>query len=102
VSELVAAYKYVLDTVGTNQIDVDVETSVDFDKMNPALAQLQAERPGSTVSFTLMVQSDDYGLTPALGVELLKHAKAAGVDVNIGNSPLRISRRLDSTDVPLK
>lgn len=81
---MVGAYKYILDTVETNHIDIDVETSIDFDKVNPALAKLQADRPGTTVSFTLMVQSDDYGLTPLLGVELLKHAKASGVNVHTG------------------
>ncbi|RWR98620.1 hypothetical protein B4U79_08731, partial [Dinothrombium tinctorium] len=38
-----------------------------------------------TVSFTLMVQGDDYGLTPTLGVEVLKKAKENGLEVDMVN-----------------
>jgi hypothetical protein len=37
------------------------------------------------VSYTLMVQGDDFGLTPALGTDLLTNAKANGVNVGIVN-----------------
>lgn len=83
--QLATAYKRVLDVVGTNHLDVDVETTVNFDLMNQALAQVQRERPEVTVSFTLMIQGEDYGLTPALGVDLLKNAKQNGVRVDIVN-----------------
>ena len=82
---LLGAYKKVLDTVGTNHLDVDVEAPVNLDIMNGALAALQRERPDVTVSFTLPVQGDDYGLTNALGVDVLKSAKAKGVRVDIVN-----------------
>ena len=43
--------------------------------MNSALKILQQEKPDLTVSFTLMIQGDDYGLTDALGVGVLKSAE---------------------------
>jgi hypothetical protein len=82
---LATAYRKILDTVGTSHLDVDVEASIPTDMVNKALAQVQRERPGTTVSYTLMVQGDDYGLTPALGVDVLKNAKANGVNVTIVN-----------------
>jgi len=85
-ADLARAYKEVLDAVGTNHLDVDVETTVNLDLMNQALAQVQRERPDVTVSFTLMIQGEDYGLTPALGVDLLKNAKQNGVRVDIVNA----------------
>lgn len=54
--------------------------------MNQALAKVQQERPDVTVSFTLMIQGEDYGLTPALGVDVLKSAKQNGVRVDIVNA----------------
>jgi chitinase len=53
--------------------------------MNKALAKVQRERPEVTVDFTLMVQSEDYGLTPMLGFDLLKNAVRHGVNVNVVN-----------------
>jgi chitodextrinase len=84
-SALAAAYKQVIDTLRVTHIDVDIEASVNVDLMNKALAQVQRDRPGTTVSFTLMVQSDDFGLTPTLGVDLLTNAKGNGVNVGIVN-----------------
>lgn len=86
VEALATAYKRVLDVVRTNHLDVDVEASVNLNLMNGALAQVQRERPDVTVSFTLMVQGEDYGLTPALGVDLLRNAKQNGVRVDIVNA----------------
>ncbi|ODM94045.1 putative bifunctional chitinase/lysozyme [Orchesella cincta] len=86
VDDLATAYKTALDAVGTNHLDVDVETTVNFDLMNQALAKVQQERPDVTVSFTLMIQGEDYGLTPALGVDLLVNAKRNGVRVDIVNA----------------
>ena len=60
--------------------------TVYIDQMNKALAQLQRERPSTTVSYTLMVQAEDYGLTPGLGVDLLKNAAANNVRVDIVNA----------------
>lgn len=83
--ELANAYKTVLDAVGTNHVDVDIEATVDADRMNKALAKVQRERPNTTVSYTLMVQAEDYGVTPSLGVDILRNAKSNGVQVTTVN-----------------
>jgi chitodextrinase len=84
-AQLANAYKQVIDTLGLTHLDIDIEATVNVDMMNKALRQVQQERPGTVVSFTLMVQGDDYGLTPQLGFDLLVNAKANGVDVGIVN-----------------
>ncbi|MFD0883513.1 fibronectin type III domain-containing protein [Streptosporangium algeriense] len=76
---LLNAYKKVLDTVGTNHLDIDVEASIDANKVNTALKQLQTER-GTVVSYTLRVQGSDYGLDP-FSVSILQDAAAKGLDV---------------------
>ncbi|WP_203863777.1 chitinase, partial [Planobispora rosea] len=76
---LLGAYKKVLDTVGTNHLDVDVEASIDVNKVNTALKQLQAER-GTTVSYTLRVQGQDYGVDP-FSLSILQDAAAKGLNV---------------------
>jgi hypothetical protein len=86
VQDLTAAYLKVLDVVGTNHLDLDVETGIDFNLMNSALAEIQRQRPDVTISYTLMVQAEDYGITPGLGVEVLKNAKSQGVKVDIVNA----------------
>jgi hypothetical protein len=84
---LANAYKVALDAVRTTHLDLDIEATVNLDLMNKAVAQLQRERPEVTVAFTLMVQGEDYGLTPGpLGVDLLKHAKSNGVRVDTVNA----------------
>jgi len=75
----------VMDTFNIRHIDFDIEASVDITTMNKAIAQVQRERSGTVVSYTLMVQSDDFGLNPALGTDVLKNAKANGVNVGIVN-----------------
>jgi hypothetical protein len=82
---LAGAYRTVIDTLAITHLDIDIEASVNIDMMNKALAQVQRERPGTVISFTLMVQGDDYGLTPQLGYDLLVNAKANGVNVGIVN-----------------
>ncbi|GLW26929.1 hypothetical protein Mame01_69710 [Microbispora amethystogenes] len=76
---LLAAYKKVLDTVGTNYLDVDVEAAIDAGKVNTALRQLQAER-GTVISYTLRVQGQDYGVDP-FSVQILQDAAAKGLNV---------------------
>ncbi|MFC4536583.1 cellulose binding domain-containing protein [Sphaerisporangium dianthi] len=78
-AQLLAAYKKVLDTVGTNHLDVDIEASIDVAKVNSALRQLQAER-GTVISYTLRVLGQDYGLDP-FSVQILRDAAARGVNV---------------------
>jgi chitinase len=82
---LLQAYLTVLDVVGTTHLDLDVETGIDFNMMNSAMAAIQAQRPNVTVSYTLMIQAEDYGIIPSLGVEVLKDAKSQGVRVDIVN-----------------
>lgn len=84
-SALAAGYKKILDVVGTRHLDVDVEAPINTDLVTKALAQVQRERPDVTVSFTLPVQGDDYGVTDALGTAILRTAKANGVRVDIVN-----------------
>ncbi|ADG87744.1 carbohydrate binding domain-containing protein [Thermobispora bispora] len=76
---LLAAYKKALDTVGTNHLDVDIEASIDAHKVNTALKQLQDER-GTTISYTLRVQGQDYGVDP-FSVQILQDAAAKGLEV---------------------
>ncbi len=80
-----AAIEQVIDAFNIKHIDFDIEASVNVDMMNKAIAQVQRDRPGTVVSYTLMVQGDTYGLTPSLGVDLLNNAVANGVNVGIVN-----------------
>ncbi|MDT4985964.1 MAG: chitinase [Micromonosporaceae bacterium] len=81
---LAAAYERVIDTLHITHIDVDVEAAVNIDLMTKALAQVQRER-GVTVTFTLLLQADTFGLNPALGTGVLTSAKANGLNVNTVN-----------------
>jgi chitinase len=78
---LETAYKKVLDTVGSNHLDVDVEAAIPQDMVNQALKQLQAER-GTSVTYTLRVQAQDYGVDP-YSLQVLQSAKNAGVQVDV-------------------
>jgi chitodextrinase len=81
----VGAIEQVMDAFNIRHIDFDIEASVPIDTMNKAIAQVQRERSGTVVSYTLMVQGDDFGLIPSLGTDLLSNAKANGVNVGIVN-----------------
>lgn len=76
---LLTAYKKVLDAVGTNHLDIDIEASIDIAKVNTALKQLQAER-GTVISYTLRIQGQDYGVDP-FSLQILQDAAAKGVNV---------------------
>ncbi|GAA4665903.1 chitinase [Amycolatopsis dongchuanensis] len=76
---LAGAYRKILDTVGTNSLDVDVEATIPQDTVNAALKTIQSER-GTTISYTMRVQGDDYGMDP-YSVQVLQSAAAHGVDV---------------------
>lgn len=82
---LANAYKRVLSVTGSTHLDIDIESSIPVDAMNQALASLQRENPSITVSYTMMVQGDDYGITNELGVNVLKSAVRNGVNVDIVN-----------------
>lgn len=77
--ELAGAYGVLLDAMGTNRLDVDVETGVRPDVIVAALAQVQGSR-GTAITLTLPI--DLAGLTPA-GLDLVNRAAAAGVEVTV-------------------
>jgi len=87
--DLAAAYKLLLDTVGTNDLNIVVESPITLSRMNTALALVQKERPTVTVSFTLGIQSEEYGITPTLGLLVLRDAIARGVRVDIVNAMVK-------------
>ncbi|HEV2781610.1 MAG TPA: cellulose binding domain-containing protein [Actinophytocola sp.] len=76
---LLAQYKRVLDTVGGNHLDVDVEASIPHDMVNTALVRLQRER-GTSISYTMRVQGDDFGMDP-YSITVLQNAAAKGLNV---------------------
>ncbi|KOX12704.1 carbohydrate-binding protein [Saccharothrix sp. NRRL B-16348] len=76
---LLAAYKKVLDAVGSNHLDVDVEAAIPHDMVNTALKRLQTER-GTSISYTMRVQGDDYGMDP-YSVQVLQNAAAKDLTV---------------------
>ena len=78
-SALAGAYRKVLDATGSNHLDVDVEASIPADTVNQALATVQRER-GTSVSYTLRVQGQDYGVDP-FSVQILQSAARHGVNV---------------------
>ncbi|GAA0316644.1 hypothetical protein GCM10010151_03240 [Actinoallomurus spadix] len=78
---LLAAYKKALDAVGGNRLDVDVEASIPVAQVNTALKQLQSER-GTAVTYTLRVQSSDYGVDP-FSVQILQDAASRGLNVTV-------------------
>ncbi|MEU0882057.1 cellulose binding domain-containing protein [Lentzea sp. NPDC005914] len=73
------AYVATLDAVGSNSIDVDVEATIPQSIVNTALKRLQDTR-GTTVSYTMRIQGQDYGMDP-YSVDVLKDAAAKGVTV---------------------
>ncbi len=73
------AYVAVLDAVGSNSIDVDVEATIPTAVVNTALKRLQDTR-GTTVSYTMRIQGQDYGMDP-FSVSVLQDAAARGVIV---------------------
>jgi len=83
-----------LDTAGSDHLDIDIEGAFNFDLMNEALVILQKDKPNSTLSFTLVVQGDDFGVTELLGVSVLKNAAKHGVRVDVVNP---MTMEFDST-----
>ncbi|MGB3437206.1 MAG: chitinase [Actinophytocola sp.] len=76
---LAGAYRKILDATGATHLDVDVEATIPQDTVNQALKQLQDER-GTSISYTMRVLGDDYGMDP-YSVQVLRSAAAHGVDV---------------------
>ncbi|TWP44290.1 carbohydrate-binding protein [Lentzea tibetensis] len=73
------AYVAVLNAVGSNSLDVDVEASIPMTVVNTALKRLQDTR-GTTISYTMRIQGQDYGMDP-FSVQILQDAAAKGVNV---------------------
>lgn len=80
-STLLAAYKKALDAVGSNRLDVDVEAAIPVAQVNTALKQLQSER-GTTITYTLRVQAQDYGIDP-FSAQILQDAASRGLNVTV-------------------
>jgi chitinase len=76
---LTAAYEKALDAVGSNSLDVDIEASIPTAMVNQALLAVQQAR-GTTISYTLRVQAQDYGIDP-FSVSILQDAASRGVNV---------------------
>jgi chitinase len=83
-SALAAAYEQVVDATGAVGLDLDIEAGIPNDTVNQALAQLESARPGITVSYTLRVIADSYGLDPS-AVAILQSAKNQGTRIDIVN-----------------
>ncbi|BBH65205.1 hypothetical protein ACTI_18900 [Actinoplanes sp. OR16] len=87
VSALQAEYQAVVDAYDLNYIDLDIEGAAVADtasvtRRSTALAALQKANPGLKISLTLPVLPE--GLT-ADGLNVVKSAKAAGVDLDLVN-----------------
>ncbi|WP_189053183.1 chitinase [Longimycelium tulufanense] len=76
---LAEAYRKILDATGSNHLDVDVEAAIPANLVNQALATVQRER-GTSVSYTLRVQGQDFGVDP-FSVQILQSAARHNVDV---------------------
>ncbi|KAA9153607.1 glycosyl hydrolase [Amycolatopsis acidicola] len=76
---LTTAYESVLDTIGTNSLDLDIEQDVPTATVAQALKTLQDQR-GTKIMLTLPV--DSTGFTDS-GLTLLRAVKAAGVDMTV-------------------
>ncbi|KAH9424419.1 hypothetical protein DERP_004603 [Dermatophagoides pteronyssinus] len=83
--QLAQTYQQALNIVDSKHLDIDIEASVNVDIMLNALKILRTRIPELTISFTMMVQGDDYGIVDSLGVDILKRSRQIGVDVNIVN-----------------
>lgn len=94
--DLLGAYEKILDTTGSNHLDIDVEATIPEDTVNQALAKLQAER-GTKVSYTLRVQSDDTGVDP-YSLQVLQSAADHGVDVLVNPMTMEFSSTQDWGD----
>jgi chitinase len=74
-AELAGAYGKLLDTMGTNRLDVDIEAPVNADLIAEALSQLQRSR-GTAVTLTLPI---DLAGLPAPSLDLVQKVAAKGV-----------------------
>jgi hypothetical protein len=83
-SALATAYEQVIDATGAVGLDLDIEAGIPNDTVNSALKQLESARPGITVSYTLRVIADSYGLDPS-AVAILQSAENQGARIDVVN-----------------
>jgi chitinase len=77
--ELAGAYMKLLDTMGTNRLDVDIEQPAPADVIVDALSRVQRER-NTQITLTLAIA---LGGLNEQGLDLVKRAAAARVDVTV-------------------
>lgn len=77
--ELADAYATLLDTYGTNRLDVDIEAPVEADRVIAALLSLQRAR-GTAIRLTLPI--DLAGLPPS-ALDLVQRAATAKLDLTV-------------------
>jgi chitinase len=78
-ADLAGAYGALLDAMGTNRLDVDIEAPVDADRIADALAQLQRTR-GTAVTLTLPI---DLAGMPAPALDLVRKVAAKDVQMTV-------------------
>lgn len=84
-ASLAGAYARALDAVGTDHLDVDIETdagrTVPLDRVADALARLQRER-GTRITLTVQIDGAREGMSPD-AVDLVRAATTAGVAARV-------------------
>jgi chitinase len=78
-AELAGAYGKLLDAMGTNRLDVDIEQPADLDRIADALSQVQRSR-GTAITLTLPI---DLAGLPAQALDLVRKVAAKGVQVTV-------------------
>ncbi|KAF7493278.1 putative bifunctional chitinase/lysozyme [Sarcoptes scabiei] len=63
-----------------------LQAPVKVDLMIKALKRLRAQLSNLTISFTMMVQGDDYGLTNILGTDILRECSRNALEIDIVNA----------------
>ncbi|MCD2189901.1 carbohydrate-binding protein CenC [Actinomycetospora soli] len=107
---LARAYGQALDVVGTDHLDVDIETdkgrAVSTDRVADALALLQ-ERRGARITLTVQVEGADAGMTDDAR-ELVETVSARGVAARVNLMVMNFEQRgawaesmLDAADLSL-
>jgi chitinase len=78
-AELAGAYGKLLDAMGTNRLDVDIEQPADADRIAEALSQVQHAR-GTSITLTLPI---DLAGLPAPALDLVRKVAAKGVQMTV-------------------
>ena len=86
-ADLAGAYGKLLDAMGTNRLDVDIEAPANADLIADALSQLQRSR-GTAVTLTLPI--DQAGL-PAPALDLVRKVAAKGVQMTVNGMDMNFT-----------